>query len=80
MKRKTQRMIFVGAGLAILAIAGALAFFAMGDNVRFFYEENMRLGRKTTVYVKTMDCVLDDKEDEIAGIPSRNIGCKRNVV
>jgi cytochrome c-type biogenesis protein CcmE len=37
MKRKTQRMIFVGAGLAILAIAGALAFFAMGDNVRFFY-------------------------------------------
>ena len=37
MKRKTQRMIFVGAGLAILAFAGALAFFAMGDNVRFFY-------------------------------------------
>jgi cytochrome c-type biogenesis protein CcmE len=37
MKRKTQRMIYVGAGLAILAFAGALAFFAMGDNVRFFY-------------------------------------------
>ncbi len=37
MKRKTQRMIFLGAGLAILAFAGVLAFFAMGDNVRFFY-------------------------------------------
>ena len=37
MKRKTQRMIYVGAGLVILAFAGALAFFAMGDNVRFFY-------------------------------------------
>jgi len=37
MKRKTQRMIYVGAGLGILAFAGALAFFAMGDNVRFFY-------------------------------------------
>jgi cytochrome c-type biogenesis protein CcmE len=37
MKRKTQRMLFVGAGLVILAFAGALAFFAMGDNVRFFY-------------------------------------------
>jgi len=37
MKRKTQRMIYVGAGLVILAFAGVLAFFAMGDNVRFFY-------------------------------------------
>lgn len=37
MKRKTQRMIYVGAGLTILAFAGVLAFFAMGDNVRFFY-------------------------------------------
>ena len=37
MKRKTQRMIYVGVGLAILAFAGALAFFALGDNVRFFY-------------------------------------------
>ena len=37
MKRKTQRMIYVGTGLAILAFAGALAFFAIGDNVRFFY-------------------------------------------
>jgi cytochrome c-type biogenesis protein CcmE len=37
MKRKTQRMIFVGVGLAILAFAGGLAFYAIGDNVRFFY-------------------------------------------
>jgi len=34
------------------------------DNVRFFYEENVRSGGKTKVYVKTMDCCLDDKEDE----------------
>jgi cytochrome c-type biogenesis protein CcmE len=37
MKRKTQRMMFVGAGLSLLAVAGALVFFAIGDNVRFFY-------------------------------------------
>ncbi len=37
MKRKTQRMLFVAAGLAILGFAGALVFFAIGDNVRFFY-------------------------------------------
>ncbi len=37
MKRKTQRMIYLGAGLGILAFAGLLAFYALGDNVRFFY-------------------------------------------
>ena len=34
------------------------------NNVRFFYEENVRLGKKTIVYVKTMDCSLEDKGDE----------------
>jgi MoaA/NifB/PqqE/SkfB family radical SAM enzyme len=34
------------------------------SNVRFFYEENVRLGKKTRVYVKTMDCTLDSKDDE----------------
>ncbi|MBI1179576.1 MAG: cytochrome c maturation protein CcmE [Alphaproteobacteria bacterium] len=37
MKRKNQRMLFVAAGLSILAFAGVLAFFALGNNVRFFY-------------------------------------------
>jgi MoaA/NifB/PqqE/SkfB family radical SAM enzyme len=34
------------------------------DNVRFYYEENDRLGRKSTMYVKTMDCALRSKEEE----------------
>lgn len=34
------------------------------DNVRFYYEENARFGRKSTVYVKTMDCALRSKEEE----------------
>lgn len=34
------------------------------DNVRFFYEENKRLGGDAIVYVKTMDCALDSKDDE----------------
>ncbi|MCX5813460.1 MAG: radical SAM protein [Proteobacteria bacterium] len=34
------------------------------SNARFFYEENIRLGGKTRVYIKTMNCVLDDKDDE----------------
>jgi MoaA/NifB/PqqE/SkfB family radical SAM enzyme len=34
------------------------------SNVRFFYEENIRLGGKTRVYVKTMDCTLETKDDE----------------
>jgi radical SAM protein with 4Fe4S-binding SPASM domain len=34
------------------------------DNVRFFYEENMRMGKKAIVYVKTMDCALGDKGEE----------------
>jgi cytochrome c-type biogenesis protein CcmE len=37
MKRKTQRMLFAVAGLGILGFAGVLAWFAIGDNVRFFY-------------------------------------------
>lgn len=36
MKRKTQRLYFVGAGLAILGIATALVIVALGDNLRFF--------------------------------------------
>lgn len=39
-------------------------FDSILNNVRFFYEENIRLGGKTKVYVKTMDCTLDNKEDE----------------
>lgn len=34
------------------------------NNVRVFYDENFKLGKKTIVYVKTMDCALDSKEDE----------------
>jgi radical SAM protein with 4Fe4S-binding SPASM domain len=34
------------------------------DNVGFFYKENVKLGGKTTVYIKTMDCALKDKEEE----------------
>ncbi len=34
------------------------------NNVRFFYEENIRLGGRTKVYVKTMDCTLDKKNDQ----------------
>jgi radical SAM protein with 4Fe4S-binding SPASM domain len=34
------------------------------ENVRFFYEENARQGHKVTVHVKTMDCALNDKDEE----------------
>ncbi|MBN1381296.1 MAG: radical SAM protein [Deltaproteobacteria bacterium] len=34
------------------------------NNVRFFYEENIRSGHKTGVYVKTMNCSLDAEDDE----------------
>ena len=36
MKRKTQRLMFVSMGLAILAVATGLVLFAVGDNLRFF--------------------------------------------
>ncbi len=34
------------------------------NQVRFFYEENKRLGSKTKIYIKTMDCTLDNQNDE----------------
>jgi cytochrome c-type biogenesis protein CcmE len=36
MKRKTQRLYFVGAGLLLLSIATALVVYALDDNLRFF--------------------------------------------
>jgi radical SAM protein with 4Fe4S-binding SPASM domain len=39
-------------------------FAGIVDNVRFFYEERTRLGKETAVYVKTMDCALNNKEEE----------------
>ncbi len=41
-----------------------VAFDRIVDNVRFFYEENLRRGKKTIVYVKTMDCALKNKAEE----------------
>jgi radical SAM protein with 4Fe4S-binding SPASM domain len=34
------------------------------DNVHFFYDEIARRGKKVTLYVKTMDCALNGKEEE----------------
>ncbi len=39
-------------------------FDGLVGNVRFFYQENRRIGKKTAVYVKTMDCALKNKEEE----------------
>jgi MoaA/NifB/PqqE/SkfB family radical SAM enzyme len=39
-------------------------FDGLLDNVRFFYEEKVRLQKNTAVYVKTMDCALKSKEEE----------------
>jgi cytochrome c-type biogenesis protein CcmE len=36
MKRKTQRAVFIGSGLAVLAIAVGLAIFALDDSLNFF--------------------------------------------
>ena len=37
MKRKHQRLVFVGAGLSVLAVATGLIFYALGDSLNFFY-------------------------------------------
>ncbi|HHT9158324.1 MAG: hypothetical protein A2099_08035 [Planctomycetes bacterium GWF2_39_10] len=34
------------------------------DNIRFFHKENIRLGKKTRIYIKSMDCVLNGPEEE----------------
>ena len=36
MKRKTQRAVFVGSGLAVLALAVGLAIYALDDSLSFF--------------------------------------------
>lgn len=42
----------------------SVSFDEIVNNVRFFYKENIRLGKKTIIYIKTMDCALDSKDDE----------------
>jgi MoaA/NifB/PqqE/SkfB family radical SAM enzyme len=39
-------------------------FDAIVANVRGFHDANLRRGRPTRVYVKTMDCALNGREDE----------------
>jgi len=36
MKRKTQRAMFIGSGMAVLAIAVGLSIFALDDSLNFF--------------------------------------------